>query len=53
MYKCINEVAPTRLINEVVMTADVHSYSTRAAYHGDVHVPMSIIELYRQLFESM
>ena len=39
MYKCINEVATIRLISEVVMTADVHSYPTRADQHGDVQVP--------------
>ena len=33
------------------MTADVHSCSTRAAQHGDVHVPKSNIELYRQSFK--
>ena len=51
MYKCINEVAPIRLINEVIMTADVHSYPTRAAQHGDVQVPKPNIELHRQSFK--
>ena len=51
MYKCINEVAPIRLINEVIITADVHSYPTRAAQHADVQVPKPNIELYRQSFK--
>ena len=51
MYKCINEAAPIRLINELVMTADVHSYPTRAATQGDVHVPKPNNELYRQSFK--
>ena len=50
MYKCINELAPIRLINEVVMTADVHSYPTRAAQH-DVQVPKPNIELCRHSFK--
>ena len=44
MYKCINELAPVRLINEIVMTADIHWYPTRAAQHGNVHVPKPNIE---------
>ena len=44
-------MAPIRLINEVIMTADVHSYPTRAAQHGDVQVPKPNIELYRQSFK--
>ena len=44
-------MAPIRLINEVVMTANVHSYPTRAAQHGDVQVPKPNVELYRQSFK--
>ena len=44
-------MAPIRLINGVVVTADVHSYPSRAAQHGDVHVPKPNIELYRQSFK--
>ena len=44
-------MAPIRFINEVVMSADVHSYPTRAAQHGDVHVPKPSIELYHQSFK--
>ena len=34
------------------MTADVHSYPTRAAQYGDVHVPKPNIELSRQSFKG-
>ena len=50
MYKCIYEAAPIRLINELRMTADLHSYPTRAATQ-DVHVPKRNNELYRQSFK--
>ena len=39
MYKRINEVAHICLINEVVVTADFHSYPTRTTQQCDVHVP--------------
>ena len=45
-------MAPIPLINDVVMTADVHSYPTRAAQYGDVHVPNPNIELIRQSFKG-
>ena len=51
MYKCINGAATIRLINELVMTADVHSYPTRAATQEDVHVSKPNNELYRQYFK--
>ena len=51
--KCINGVAPIRLINviKVNVIADIHSYPTRAFQYGDVHMPMSNIELYPQSFK--
>ena len=51
MYKCIDEAAPIRLINELVMTADVPSYPNRAVAQWDVHVPKPNNELYRQSFK--
>ena len=45
--------SPARLVNEVVMTPDVHSYSTRATHQGDVHMPKSNIELYRQSYTCL
>ena len=51
MYKCVNETAPIRLIDELVMTADVHSYPTRAANNGDVLLPKPNNELFRQSFK--
>lgn len=52
MYKCINGLAPTRLADEVVMSADTHNRNTRAtAAIGQVNVPTPKREIFRNSFK--
>ena len=44
MYRCINETAPRRLINELVMTNDTHDVFTRSTEHSIVQVPQPNME---------
>ena len=50
MYKCINEEAPTRLINELVMTENTHDRSTRSVTHQNLQVPKPKVEHFRNSF---
>ena len=50
VYRCVNEEAPVRLINELVMTADTHDFPTRSASQGNVQIPEPKVELFRQSF---
>ena len=47
MHRCINGQAPSRLINELVMTEDSHDCNTRSAANHDIKVPKPNIELFR------
>ena len=51
MYKCINETAPRRLIDELVLTNHAHQVYTRSTQNLNVHVPQPKQEIYRNSFK--
>ena len=51
MYRCVNEEAPARLIDELVMTADTHDRITRLTNADTIHVPQPNCELFRNSFK--
>ena len=51
MYRCVNGMAPARLMNELVMTEDTHDRTTRSATAGIVQVPRPNVESFRRSFK--
>ena len=51
MHKCIYETAPIHLSNEITRTIHTHDLTTRAASNGDLHVPESKCETFKQSFQ--
>ena len=51
MHKCIYETAPIHLSNEITRTIHTHDLTTRAASNGDVQVPESKCETFKQSFQ--
>ena len=51
MYRCINEIAPLRLINELVMTKDTHDFQTRSSLNHDIQIPQANCQIYRKSFK--
>ena len=51
MYRCINGIAPQRLINELVMSCDTHDIPTRFSENNNVQVPHPNYEIYRRSFK--
>ena len=50
MHRCINETAPRRLINELVMTKDTHDIPTRSSQNSNVQIPQPNYEIFRNSF---
>ena len=50
MYRCINEIAPRRLIDGLVMTSETHELHTRSTANKTVQVPEPKCELFRNSF---
>ena len=51
MYKCVNETAPRRLVNELVMSSYTHDISTRSTQNLKVQVPYPNCEMFRNSFK--
>ena len=51
MYRCINGIAPQRLINELVMSCDTHDIPTRFSENNNVQVPQPNYEIFRRSFK--
>ena len=51
MYRCIDESAPVRLINELVMTKNTHEVFTRSTQIRNVQVPQPNREIFRKSFK--
>ena len=50
MHRCINETAPTHLVNELIMTVDTHDISTRAAFNGTIQIPEPNKDIFKHTF---
>ena len=51
VFKCINGLAPLRLINELNVISDAHSANTLASSNGNILVPMPHVEQFRNSFK--
>ena len=50
MYKCLNDMAPTRIMNEINKASDTHDVNTRLANTDDLYIPEPNCELFRHSF---
>ena len=50
MYKCINDIAPVRISNEITKVSDTHDVNTRLANTDDLYIPEPKCELFRHSF---
>ena len=53
MFKCINGLAPLRLINELNAISDAYSANTQASSNGNILVPMPHVEQFRIFFSNI
>ena len=51
MFKCVNGLAPLRLINQLNVISDAHSANTRASSNGNILVLMPHVEQFRNSFK--
>ena len=53
MYKCMHEMAPTRIINEITKVSDTHDVNTRLANTDDLYIPEPKCELFFSAFRYL
>ena len=51
MYKCLNNIGPLHLTNEISLVSEIHNAYTRSAQQNNVHVPMPNSELFKKSFK--
>ena len=51
MFKCIHDLAPSYLSNQIIMACEVHDRNTRLTNSMDVYVPEAKTDMYKQSFQ--
>ena len=50
MFKCIHEIAPFYLSDNVTMMCDILDYNTRSTFNMDVVIPSFNVNIYKSSF---